>query len=195
MQLAPDDSTQIGRPLLLQGSFVIEPGTYKAVINILDRRNHRGAMRADTIDAPRFGSGLALSSLALGRLQDDPQQAHPTVGSGSEETKRLIPEPDSSFRQSDSILLAYEVYNADQDGRSKPDLDVRYEVFYITDAGPRQAGKPILLHHLSSKSLAYSLDLRAWPAGRFRWKVLVTDNRSGHQAEGEVDFEVTPARS
>ena len=195
MQLAHDDSSHIGRPLLLQGSFIIEPGTYKAIVNILDRRSHRGAMRADTIDVPRFGSGLALSSLALGRLQDDPQEAHRTVGSGSEENRRLIPEPVSNFQQSDSILLAYEVYNVDQDGRAKPDLDVRYELFYITDAGPRQAGKPILLHHLSSKSLAYSLDLRAWPAGTFRWKVLVTDNRSGHRAEGEVDFDVTTSPS
>jgi GWxTD domain-containing protein len=192
MKAVSEDPTPTDRPLLLQGSFTIEPGSYKAMINIVDRRSHRGVTRRETLDAPDFGRALALSSAALGRLREESQVARESDGQGSRQTGRtLVPEPASTFRPEDTILLVYEVYNVSQGGGPKPDLDVQYEFFMITEGSQRQVGQAVLLRHQLSDSLAYSLPLRGWPQGLFRIKVLVTDNRSGEKAEGQVGFQVS----
>src|SRR3989442_212122 len=74
--------------VLLQCSFTLEPGAYTAIVTILDTKSHRGVRRTETLDAPDFGRGLTLSSIAVGRLRDD------AAGGGG---PALIPEPDSAF--------------------------------------------------------------------------------------------------
>ncbi len=83
------------RPVVLQGSFTIEPGTYKAVFPIVDRKSHRGVSRNETIEAPNFGRGLALSSIAVERVREEPPAAG---GAGDSGSATLIPEPDTIFR-------------------------------------------------------------------------------------------------
>ena len=56
--------------------------------------------------------------------------------------------------------------------------------------GPRQIGKPVVLPHLTSESLAYSLVLQGWPEAAYRVRVQVTDNRSGASATREESFRV-----
>ena len=181
MRLAGGASPAMERPLVLQGAFIIEPGTYKAVFNILDRRSHRGVTRVETIEAPDFGRGLALSSIALGRLRGEPLAAGGAA---------LIPEPDTAFHEGETILFAYEVYNAEHKGGATPNLDVTYEFFFETEKGQSQAAKPVILRHQTSDSLGYSLPLSGWPAGVFRVRVQVTDIRTGARAEGEGRFRV-----
>ena len=181
MRLVGGESPVMERPLVLQGAFMIEPGMYKVVFNILDRKSHRGVTRAETIEAPEFGRGLALSSIALGR-----QRGEPLAAGGA----ALIPEPDTAFREGETILFAYEVYNAEHKGGAKPNLDVTYEFFVETEEGQRQAAKPVILRHQTSDSLGYSLPLSGWPAGVFRVRVQVTDNRTGARARGEGRFRV-----
>jgi len=189
MQVVGGVSGPEARPLLVQGAFTIEPGTYKAAINIVDTMSHRGLTRREMLDVPDFGRALAISSVALGRLRDEPQA---TTGAGGQTgAPAMVPEPDSTFRSEDTILIAYEVYNASHGGGTKLDLDVMYQFFFITEAGPRQVAQPALLHHQSSESLAYSLPLRGWPEGSFRLNVVVTDNLSGATTERQVDFRLS----
>lgn len=185
MQLVGGASMLMDRPLLLQGSFTIEPGTYEAVFTIVDKKSHRGVTRTETIEALDFGHGLALSSIAVGRLREEPPAAGVAGGSGS---VTLIPEPDTVFHAGETILFAYEVYNASHGGGTKPDLDVRYEFFVDTGDGTRQAGKPVTLKHQASESLGYSLPLQGWPEATYRVRVQVTDNRTGVRAEREEGF-------
>ena len=107
----------------------------------------------------------------------------------------MIPEPDTVFRPGETILFAYEVYNASHGGGTKPDLDVKYEFFVDTGDGPRQAGKPVTLRHQSSEALGYSLPLRGWPEATYRARVQVTDNRSSATAEREASFRVARSPS
>ena len=187
MRLVGGASTLMDRPIVLQGSFTIEPGAYRAALNMMDRKSHRGISRSEVIEAPDFGRGLALSSIALGRLREEP----PAAGGAQDTTGApLVPEPDSVFHAGESILLAYEVYDANRGGRTKPDLDVEYTFFVKTPTGPRQAGKPVTLKHQASESFGYSLSLRGWPAGAFRVRVRVTDARNGDTAEREASFRV-----
>ena len=187
MRLAGGASPVMDRPLLLQGAFTIEPGTYRAFFNILDRRSHRGLTRAETIEAPDFGRGLALSSIAVGRLRDEPQAAGDAGNSGG---AALIPEPDTAFHEGETILFTYEVYNAEHKGGATPNLEVTYEFFGETEGRPLQAAKTVILRHQTSESLGYSLPLRGWSEGAFRVRVRVTDNRTGARAEGEGRFRV-----
>lgn len=137
--------------------------------------------RVETIEAPDFGRGLALSSIALGRLRGEPLAAGGAA---------LIPEPDTAFHEGETILFAYEVYNAEHKGGATPNLDVTYEFFVETEKGQSQAAKPVILRHQTSDSLGYSLPLSGWPAGVFRVRVQVTDIRTGARAEGEGRFRV-----
>ncbi len=193
MRLAGGASMLMDRPVVLQGSFTIEPGTYKAVLTLVDRKSHRGVSRTEAIEVPDFGRGLALSSIAMGRLREEPPapdgpgEAGSLGGTGG---AALIPEPDTLFRDGETVLFGYEVYNASHGGGTRPDLDVRYTFFVDTGEGPRQAGKPVTLKHQASESLAYSLPLRGWPEGTCRVRVQVTDNRNGATAEGESSFRV-----
>lgn len=202
MRLAGGASTLMDRPVVLQGSFTIEPGVYRAAFNIIDKVSHRGISRTETIEAPDFGRGLALSSIALGRLREEPgpagaaaEAAKPGDASRPGDAGRaaLIPEPESVFRPEDTILIAYEVYDAIHASGAKPDLEVTYAFSVDTGNGPRQVGKPVTLGHQASESLAYALPLRGWPEGSFRVRVRVTDNRNGATAEREESFRVGPA--
>jgi len=102
----------------------------------------------------------------------------------------LIPEPETSFNEGNTVLIAYEVYNAEHKGGATADLDVTYEFFVETQGGRRRAAKPVLLRRQTSDSLGYSLPLRGWPEGAFLVRVRVTDNRTRASAEGEVRFRV-----
>jgi GWxTD domain-containing protein len=174
-------SASMDRPFLLQGSFTIEPGTYTAMVTILDTKSHRGIRRTEAIDAPDFGRGLALSSIAVGRLRDD------AGGSGG---PALIPEPDNAFHPGETIGFTFEVYNAEHKGGATTDLDLTYEFLLETEGGPRQAGRPVTLKHKTSESLAYSLPLLGWPEGMYQVRVRVTDNRTAAKAEGQGAFRV-----
>ena len=179
------------RPMLLQGSFTIAPGPYQGSAIILDRKSHRGIVRSESLEAPDFGRRLALSSLAVGRLRDDLHPAGPDGAVPSDSgAPLLIPEPGPELHQGDTLLLAYEVYNARQGAGSKPDLDVEYQFLVTGGSAPRPVGKPIAAHHQSSESLAWSVPVRGWPAGGFRVRVRVKDNLSGETAEREADFGV-----
>lgn len=200
MRLVAGASTRMDRPIVMQGSFTIEPGAYRAALNMMDKKSHRGISRSEVIEAPDFGRGLALSSIALGRLRDEPAGGPGAGaaaaggagagGAGDAAGAALIPEPDSVFRAGESILLAYEVYGASSGGGTKPDLDVEYTFFIETETGVRQAGKPVTRGHQASESFGYALSLAGWPGGAFRVRVRVTDTRNGATAEREASFRV-----
>ena len=181
MQPAGAASGSMDRPFLLQGSFTIEPGAYTALVTILDTRSHRGLRRTETIDAPDFGRGFKLSSIAVGRLRD---------GAGGSGGPVLIPEPDSALHPGETIGLTFEVYNAEHKGGATPDLELKYEFLLETEGGPRQAGRPVTLKHQTSESFAYSLPLLGWPEGSYRVRVLVTDNRTKSSVEGQGAFRI-----
>jgi len=181
MRPAAAASASMDRPFLLQGSFTLEPGAYTAIVTILDTKSHRGVRRTETLDAPDFGRGLSLSSIAVGRLRDD-------AGGGG--GPALIPEPDSAFHPGETIGLTFEVYNAEHKGGATSDIDLTYEFFLETESGLRQAGRPVILRHQTSDSLAYSLPLLGWPEGSYHVRVRVTDNRTAEKAEGQGAFRV-----
>jgi len=166
------------RPGLFQGEFVIDPGSYLADFSIFDRRSHRGVIRSETIVAPDFGRGLALSSLAIGHRTGAP-------GGGA-----LVPEPDAVFWSGETIAFAFEVYNAEHKGGATPDLDVQYEFLIDGDNGPRPAGRPVVLRRQRMESFEYSLPLQGWPEANCRVRVRVTDNRTRDVAEQTLAFRV-----
>jgi len=170
-----------GRPdaqLFFQGELTIEPGKYEAVFSFLDRRSHRGVTRTETLVAPDFGRGLALSSLVLGRRTGAPGGA------------ALVPDPDAVFRDGETISVAFEVYNAEHKGGATPDLEVQYEFLADGDDGPRPAGRPVVLRRQRIESFEYSLPLLGWPETSCRLRVRVTDNRTRAVAEREETFRV-----
>ena len=164
--------------LFFQGELAIEPGRYEAVFSFLEKRRHRGVTRTETIVAPDFGRGLALSSLVLGRR------------TGAPGGTALVPDPDAVFRDGETIALAFEVYNAEHKGGATPDLDVQYEFLVDGDDGPRPAGRPVVLRRQRIESFAYSLPLLGWPEASCRLRVRVTDNRTRAVAEREETFRV-----
>ena len=172
--------------MLFQGSFTIHPGTYKAVLTIVDRKSHRGASRAETIVPPEFSGGLSLSTIVVGRLPEGPREG---AASGRPGAASLVPDPQAVFLPGETVTFAYQVYNARLKGGA-PDLHVEYRFLIELEGGSRQAGKPVVLPHLTSESLAYSLVLQGWPEAAYRVRVQVTDNRSGASAEREESFRI-----
>ena len=168
------------RPMLFQGAFTIDPGTYKAALTILDRHSHRGLTRVETIEVPDLKRDLALSSVVVGRMPEE----KPTT---------LTPDPGAEFLSGETLSLTFQVYNARlKDGA--PDLHVEYQLIVPLAEGPRPVGGPIVLAHQTSPSLAYSLSLQGWPAGRYQVRIRVTDNATNAAVTRDVSFRVvTPA--
>src|SRR2546422_7617252 len=151
---------------------------YTTLFSFLEKRRHRGVTRTETIVAPDFGRGLALSSLVLGRR------------TGAPGGTALVPDPDAVFRDGETIAVAFEVYNAEHKGGATPDLDVQYEFLIDGDNGPRPAGRPVVLRRQRMESFEYSLPLQGWPEANCRVRVRVTDNRTRDVAEQTLTFRV-----
>ena len=104
----------------------------------------------------------------------------------------LVAEPSPVFRPIETLSFAYQIYNAHR-SRRQPDLDVEYRFSMEVADGLHQVGRSILLQHLTSETLAYSLPLQGWPEAAYRIEIRVTDNLSKLSVTGEAPFMVRSA--
>ena len=186
LRVDPWWSEGAGGPLLFRSGFNVVPGAYRVEMALFDPQRHLGTKSSQTIEVPDFGKGFGLSSVALGRPAAPGKDAPAPIRQGS---IALAPDPEAAFLEGETLAFAYQVYNA-RHRRGAADLRVEYRFFIETPEGPRPAGKPLLLPHLTGESLAYDLPLRGWPAAAYLLRVQVTDLASGAVAAREARFRV-----
>jgi GWxTD domain-containing protein len=189
MRPVPGVSRPRGGPFLFQSEFSVQPGTYRASFVVFDRVSHLGSNHQETFVAPDFDRGLALSTVAVGRMPEGPSDAPGPLRKG---VIALISEPDALFHPGESVGFAYQVYNA-RHHRGEPDLDVEYRFFMEGPPAPRQIAKPILLSHQKGELLAYTLTLSGWPEAGYLVRILVTDNLTRATTTREEKFRVVPS--
>jgi GWxTD domain-containing protein len=175
-----------GRPLLFQAGFHLPSGTYRVVFTLYDRQTHHGATYPETIVVPDFRQGLALSTVAVGRAPEEPQDEADLFHLGK---LAPLPDPEPVFREGEEAIFSYQVYNAGRrDGQ--PDLDVEYRFFLQAGSEFQEVGDPVSLRHVHGEALAYSLRLTDWPNAAYLVRIQVTDTLSGASATREEKIRV-----
>lgn len=162
------------------------PGTYRARITTFDRHSRRGASSVEVLDVPSFRRQFTLSTIAIGH--EPPLPLAPPEG-GPPSILSLRTEPGATFRESESVFFAYQIYNA-RHRKKRASLEVSYSFFVNTNGEFRPVGKPVILSNVTGESLTYELVLKGWPAASFKIVVGVTDTLANKSAEGEVSFTI-----
>ena len=103
--------------------------------------------------------------------------------------RRVVPKVAPAFPINGNLALYYQIYNAAPDG-GDADLNIGYHI--SRKRGTRFARPTVAPPMTGVKDLVqiYELALTGWPAGEYKIKVIVTDNRTGAFDEREVFFHI-----
>ncbi len=180
--------------LVYQARVLLDPGSYKASLAVLDRAGGRAGTYTIPITVPGFDTGgLTLSSIMLARSID---QA-PASGDDGPGTApfvlgklRVLPRLGQAFTQDDTLAFYYQVYNASADpATGKPDLDVDYGFYTLTPESSLDLGH-VGFDDQQNEVHGYSLALKDWPAGPYMLRVTVTDKVAQASTTRDVVFQV-----
>ena len=192
---------------------LVPPGVHDLYLAIRDRDAGPGdktLLMKRALTAPRFADEtICLSSLVrvaridplAGPLRDKDRIVHPYVIGQAE----LLPRAGADFRRSDTLTLAFFVYNAAADDKGKPDVQVNYRLFREGFAARRAIGETSP-QRLDATTLPADFDLRAgnqlapiqqfsldaYEPGEYTVEVVVTDRRSGERAADHALFRIWP---
>ncbi|HET9481884.1 MAG TPA: GWxTD domain-containing protein [Candidatus Polarisedimenticolia bacterium] len=180
--------------LLFQARALLDPGSYKVVLSVLDRAGGRAGTYQTPLTVPDLGTGaLSLSSLMLVRSIEP---AAETAEEGAVEIPfamgnlRLVPRLGQTFAPGQNLGFYYQVYGAAADPASgDPRLDVDYG-FFTVSAGETQDIGHVAFADQKRESHGYMLSLKDWPPGPYLLRVSVTDRVAQATASRELVFEV-----
>jgi len=186
-----NDSAGIDSDLVFQGSALLEPGSYKALITVQDRVGGRVGSYNFPLTVPSFpAADLSLSSLLLARgiepttTADAPEDAF-VIGS-----LRVMPRLTQTFAAGDDMAFYYQIYGASKDpGTGQPNLDVDY-AFLTVEAEKLQDLGHVVFADQHNEAHGYALSLKEWPKGPYMLRVLVTDKIAHATASRDLVFEV-----
>ncbi len=186
--------------------FVLEPGTYEAVVAVARQSEGRGwigTVVRHSISVPDLGAGaMTAGPVVLGdavAAAKPEEEERPFVFGPT----RLTPALGNRFKQDGDLHFALRVYNWKADEKDKPDLTLEF-VFY------QQMGKRLRFfnklkpHAINAATLGATFDgksravatgmtvpLAAFPPGEFELTVRILDVRSRASVTQKVRFFVS----
>jgi len=180
--------------LIFQARALLDPGSYKASVTVLDHAGGRAGSYVVPITVPDFGGeGLELSSIMLSRSI---APAPPSDGSGDAMPPyvignlRMLPRLGETLTQDDTLAFYYQVYNAATDpATGQPALDVDYGFFTMTPESTIDLGH-VGFADQHDEVHGYSLSLKDWPPGPYLVRVSVTDQVARATATRDIVFQV-----
>jgi GWxTD domain-containing protein len=179
---------------IYQGRASLKPGSYKLLAGVRNREDGRAGTLEETVEIPGFSSGdVALSSIMLAN-SIEPVAQEEADASGSPFNFRgikVVPRIEPVFRNSEELILYFQVYNAKRDpGTSKPNLDIEYQFLWNRGGGFKEVPNPIVKKEQQLAQEVWGTPLEGWPATDYKLRVTVTDNLSGTSTMREIDFKV-----
>jgi len=186
-----NDTVSLDGDLVYQAHALLPPGSYKALITVLDRAGGRSGSYGITLTVPSFeGAGLSMSSLMLARaIENAPGQetvADPYVLGGL----RVLPRLTQAFTPADEMAFYYQVYGAAKDsGTGQPSLDVDY-AFMTVDAEQLRDMGHVSFADQKNEAHGYALSLKDWPTGPYLLRVSITDRIAQATTSRDLVFEI-----
>ena len=177
--------------LIFQAQALLEPGSYKAALTVLDRIGGRAGSYTTSLTVPDFNeAGLILSSVALAA----------SIGAGEESgggprpyaigNLRVLPRLGQSYGNEDDLAFYYQVYGAGEDPeKGTVNLDVDYGFYTMEAEGAVDLGH-VTFAGQANAAHGYSLSLKEWPAGPYMLRVQVTDRVTDATASRDLLFEI-----
>lgn len=115
----------------------------------------------------------------------------------------IIPAPDATFADTESLAAIFQVINAQASDSGKPDVDIAYQVVRV--GGTEQVVASLTPQNYSQASLPAEFDARighllfasvsaplvTLKRGDYRLRILANDKLAGRSAASEIEFSVT----
>jgi GWxTD domain-containing protein len=183
------------KPAIYQKAVPLRPGLYKLDLVLKDLNSGNVGTLARRLPVPRFPEDqLAHSSLVLADQIE--QVAQKNVGSGQfviGDTK-VRPVVRREFQRNERLGIYLQVYNLGiEEGSNKPNATIEFTVM---------RGKQKVFNHSETTgeielagpqiTVAKFLSLEAFPPGRYRLLVSVTDQTRGQTIQTSANFRVLP---
>ena len=180
--------------LLFQSHALLEPGSYKILLTILDRGGGRVGSYQTALTVPDFtGEAFSLSSISLASAI---APLEPSLITGKTDgpyvigNLRILPRLTQTYRTGEELALYYQVYGATNDPASgSPSLDVDYGFYTVA------AEENVDLGHVSfsgqtNAAHGYAVSLKDWPIGPYLLRVSVTDRIAEATTSRDLVFEI-----
>ena len=157
---------------MAQGRIELDPGKYKLTVVVADPIAVQTGLHTVSIDIPDVPKSIRLSD-AVWAVDVEPVE-YKSLASYDEPFHigpfRVLPKPDSIYRQSDVVMLFLEVYGAEYPMRAA------FQLEGLDESGEWVAlGQPSVLEQ-SAGELAWEVPTNErWPVGKYRVRVDVTD--------------------
>jgi hypothetical protein len=193
----------------VQGGFGVPPGEYDLYIALLER-DVRGQKKWAVLKQPITVPDLSTSALRMSSviLADRVEALRNPIPEGERPlrpyvfgTSELVPATDDELRASETLNVAFLIYDAAPDASGKPDVRVEYRLFQQNFSGERLLGAtapqtfdatslPADFDVRAGQQLAavQSLPLDPYKPGTYRLAIRVIDQRSGATTEESVRF-------
>jgi len=175
-----------------QKTIVLLPGHYKADLIVRDTKTGAGGVRHLGFTVPKFGSGLAISSMILCSVlqkSDDPSSRQFMIGD-----QKVIPNISARFRRGAPVGLYLQIYNAGTDQTTlRPSVDVEYRLLK-DDKEIEKQREDWRNTKMTGERLDVSrlVDSRNLTPGRYAIEVRVKDQVSGQSLVQKESLTVIP---
>lgn len=192
---AENERATLDDDLVYQARALLEPGTYKALLTVLDRAGGRAGSYQIPVTVPDLnGSGLTLSSLVLARAIDPvaagddaalPATAPFVIGG-----LRVLPRLTQVFSPGEELVFYYQVYGAAKEpSTGQPSLDVDYAFLTLEAEKTRDLGH-VSFSDQKNEAHGYAVSLKDWPKGPYMLRVSVTDRMAQASTTRDLVFEI-----
>ena len=187
---APTNNTARGsESLIYQARVPLLPGRYSMYIGLFEQVRLQAANLRTAIDIPDLAGPLSLSSVSLGgSIKPLPEGAGDYSRPYRISDFEFIPIVGSVFHNGQTFAALWQVYT---DGPSGPGSGLEVSSrFYRTDGDDEETpiGQPRVVPNAHAVQ-GYSLELKGWPPGKYRFEVTVKNSHGG-TATRSAEFHV-----
>jgi len=178
------------KPGYFQAEVGVPPGEHKVAIGVSN--TDKAGAEVKTLSVTDYGSAFALSSIIVSKGFDQLTEAKPEKEPYTFGKIKVHPSVDRVFAKSDTLILAYEIYNAQVDpATQKPNLEAVI-TFQKGSDKPQSAPAAAPNGLITGKKMTVptSFPLANFPAGTYKLSITVTDKIANKTASSETNFTI-----
>lgn len=187
---APSNTTAKGNdPLVYQARVPLRPGKYSLYIGLFERVRMLMASVRSTVEIPDLSGPLSMSSIALGRsIRPLPEGAGDYHRPFRISDFEFIPAVGAVYQTDATFAAFWQIYAKDPSGPGSG-LTVSSRFYRVGEGGVLIPLGPEREIKDAEAVQGYSVDLKGWPAGEYRFEAIVKD-RDGRTATRFAGFRV-----